>query len=300
MQRIIDYFNKEILKNIKKKSIIFGQNITTGSKISGMTNFLDKLKNSEILNTQNSENSLIGFGFGICLSGKNAIYLVKQLDFILLGIDHIVNTLNSIYLENKSGSFSIITYVVDSGFEGPQSRFHCLQEISQLSKANCIYLIFPDDIKYNIKNINKNKFNIFCLSQKNSRLNLNPKCINSFEKGKIFKYSDGNLATIVSNGFSSYYVYDKIIKKNINKYDFYTLTNPDIDNLSELVKSIKKTKKLIMFDDSKSKNKNTLNKLELVIKNLNKKIIIKKYYKNDAIEYLYANEDIYKPSIGKI
>ena len=44
MQRIIDYFNKEILKNIKKKSIIFGQNITTGSRIAGMTNFLDKLK----------------------------------------------------------------------------------------------------------------------------------------------------------------------------------------------------------------------------------------------------------------
>jgi pyruvate/2-oxoglutarate/acetoin dehydrogenase E1 component len=100
--RIIDKFNQVLLKYIQSKTILFGQNISTGSRISGMTNFLDHLKKKvEIINTQNSENTLIGFGLGLALNGKKSLYFAKQLDFILLGIDHIVNTLNSLILENR-------------------------------------------------------------------------------------------------------------------------------------------------------------------------------------------------------
>jgi len=294
--RIIDNFNKILSKFIQPKTILFGQNITSGSRISGMTNFIDYLKKKiEIINTQNSENTLIGFGLGLALNGSKSIYFAKQLDFILLGIDHIVNTVNSLILQNVKGNFSIITYIVDSGSEGPQSRFHSLQEIANLSNAYCVYLIFPEDIKYNIKKINKNILNIFCLSQKNSRLDMNPKCIKIYEKGKIFKYSSGNNATIVAVGFSSYFVYENIIKKNSDKYDFFSVNNPIVENFDIVIKSAKKTKKVILFDDSRSPNKNLLDKLELILKNLNKDIKFLKYYRKDKIVDLYVNEDIYNP-----
>ena len=141
--RIIDFFNKALCSKIKKNSVLFGQNITTGSRIAGMTNNIEKLDKVESINTQNSENSLIGFGFGLMLSKINSIYLVKQLDFVLLGLDHIVNTLNFLTAQKIKSAFSIITYIVDSGFEGPQSRLNCLSEIASMSKSNCRFLVFP-------------------------------------------------------------------------------------------------------------------------------------------------------------
>jgi pyruvate dehydrogenase E1 component beta subunit len=298
--RIIDNFNKVLSKYIKSNTIIFGQNITTGSRISGMTNFLDNLKKKvEIINTQNSENTLIGFGFGLALSGNTSIYFFKQLDFILLGIDHIVNTLNTLILEKAKGTFSIITYIVDSGYEGPQSRFHCLQEISNMSNANCVYLIFPEDIKYNLKNINRNIFNIFCLSQKSSRLDMNPKCLQICKDGKIFKYSSGTKATLVSVGFASYFIYEKIIEKRKNNYDFFVVSNINIEDFSIIIKSARKSKKVLLFDDTRSPNKNLLCKLELIIKDLPEKIKIFKYYKKDRINDLYVNTDVYEPNVDK-
>jgi pyruvate/2-oxoglutarate/acetoin dehydrogenase E1 component len=297
--RIIDAFNKILRKYILPNSILYGQNINKGSRIAGMTNFLDNIKKAEVINTQNSENSLVGFGLGLALGGKTSIYFVKQLDFILLGIDHIVNTLNSLVLEKVKGSFSIITYIVDSGYEGPQSRFHSLQEISNISHVNCIYLIFPDDIEYNLKKINKKIFNIFCLSQKHSRLDINPKCLKKFDNGKILKYSSGNKATVVSIGFASYYAYDKIIKNSINDYDFFVISNPISENFDMIIQSARKTKKILLFDDSRSPNKNFLDKLELVLNNHSEKIKVSKYYKKDEIIDLYINKDDYQPIIDK-
>jgi len=46
--RIIDYFTKYFCKEIKPNTIIFGQNITTGSRIVGLTNNIEKIKKIEI------------------------------------------------------------------------------------------------------------------------------------------------------------------------------------------------------------------------------------------------------------
>ncbi len=64
--------------------------------------------------------------------------------------------------------------------------------------------------------INTKLFSIFCISQKYSRLEYKLKSKKIIGDGDVFKYNDGDDATIVSMGFSSYYVYDKIIKKTIN------------------------------------------------------------------------------------
>ncbi len=297
-KRIIDTINFELKKKIKKNSFIFGQNLTKGSRIAGLTNFLDKIKKSKIINTQNSENTLIGFGFGLSLMGKTAIYFAKQLDFLLLGMDHIVNTLNSLKLEKKNGNFSIITYIVDSGYEGPQSRFHCLQEVGGISKAKCVYLVFPDDIAFNLKKINTKLFSIFCISQKYSRLEYKLKSKKIIGDGDVFKYNDGDDATIVSMGFSSYYVYDKIIKKTSSKFDFFVITNPSSNYIREILLSIKKTKKVLLFDDSRSMVKNVLSEIEMKARKQNKNIKINKYYKSDKLEDLFVNEDKYQPEIN--
>tara|TARA_B100000795_G_C22792036_1_gene437442 strand:- start:1519 stop:2424 length:906 start_codon:yes stop_codon:yes gene_type:complete len=291
--RIIDKFTNYFCKKIKPGTIIFGQNITTGSRISGLTNKVENIKNIQILNTQNSEASLIGFGFGLMISKVNSVYFAKQLDFIILGLDHIVNTLNSVLLQKIQSSFSIITYIVDSGYEGPQSRFHCLSDISSMSKANCCYLIFPDDIKINLKKINKKGLNIFCLSQKFSKQTNCPKVIYADKSGDFFKYNNGKKYTLIAMGFSAYEVYE-LIKKNIKfkDSDLFVITNPSFKKAEKILNSANKTRNVYLFDDSRSENKN-LNELEILLRKQSKKIAIKKFYRKENVESLYPNSDNY-------
>ncbi len=291
--RIIDKFNKYFCEKIKTKSIIFGQNITTGSRISGLTNKIEKIKNVEIFNTQNSESTLIGFGLGLMISRVNSVYFAKQLDFIILGLDHIINTLNSALLEKIKSSFSIITYIVDSGYEGPQSRFHCLSDISSMSKAKCIYLVFPDDIKFNLKYLNKTGLNIFCLSQKFSKQINYPKALYLDKNGDYFKYNNGKKKTLITLGFAAYEVFDLI--KNNSKFkdsDLFVITNPAFNKIDKIMKSAKKTKNVYLFDDSRSKNRK-LDQLEIKIREQSNKINIKKFYRKENIKSLYPNPDNY-------
>ena len=130
-------------------------------------------------------------------------------------------------------------------------------------------------------------------------MDINPKCLKKFDNGKILKYSSGNKATVVSIGFASYYAYDKIIKNSINDYDFFVISNPISENFDMIIQSARKTKKILLFDDSRSPNKNFLDKLELVLNNHSEKIKVSKYYKKDEIIDLYINKDDYQPIIDK-
>ena len=291
MKRILDYFQNTLNKNIKEKFVLFGQNITTGSRISGMTAKIGEIKKSKIINCQNSEQTLVGFGLGMMMGGIRSIYFAKQLDFLLLAMDQIVNTFNYILYKKKIKSFSIFTYIVDSGFEGPQSRMHNLQEISSLSFVNCTYLVFPKDIEKNLKRINKNTFNIFCLSQKNSKLTEFPKKLYESTDNNIFKYLKGKDGAAISYGFAAYDAYKKIIKEKLN-FDFFVITDPSYKINKFLLSKLVKKKNIYIFDDSRSKIKNA-DLLEKELIKINSKLKIRKFYKYDEVSNLKPNNDKY-------
>jgi pyruvate/2-oxoglutarate/acetoin dehydrogenase E1 component len=92
------YINLQIKDFFIKKNtgVVFGQNIISGSRISGLGNGLDKLDNIKSINSTNSENALMGLGLGLALGGVPAIFLMKQHDFAILGLDQLTNTVNLI------------------------------------------------------------------------------------------------------------------------------------------------------------------------------------------------------------
>ncbi|MDZ4226375.1 MAG: hypothetical protein U1C66_02710, partial [Patescibacteria group bacterium] len=45
--------------------VVFGQNVSAGSRISGFTKGFAVKESGIIINSTNTENSLVGFGFGI-------------------------------------------------------------------------------------------------------------------------------------------------------------------------------------------------------------------------------------------
>ncbi|MFN3076467.1 MAG: hypothetical protein ABT940_06240 [Alphaproteobacteria bacterium] len=118
----------------QERLVAFGQNISTGSCLSGLCRGIDKLPGCTVLNTTNAENTLVGMGFGLMLKGVSSIFFMKQQDFLLLGLDQLTNTWNALRNRALTASFTIVAIVVDSGFEGPQSCLNNLPDFSSFSR----------------------------------------------------------------------------------------------------------------------------------------------------------------------
>src|ERR1700687_5796721 len=118
------------------KLVLFGQNINAGSCLGGLTRGLSVRSSGKIINSTNSENTLCGFGFGMMMNGVSSIFFMKQLDFLLLGIDHLVNTYNIIrnMKQGNNSSFTIMPIVVDNGYQGPQSSLNNLPDFCSIAR----------------------------------------------------------------------------------------------------------------------------------------------------------------------
>src|SRR5262245_48555872 len=113
MTSYVEYINARIRARTcdAERLIAYGQNITAGSHLSGLTRGLCAGAGGLILNTPNIENTLVGVGFGVMLRAMAAIFFCKQQDFLLLGMDQIVNTYNAIRHRPDLGSFTIVAIV---------------------------------------------------------------------------------------------------------------------------------------------------------------------------------------------
>jgi len=133
---LIELYQAELLEAIgSKQVVVMGENINNGSRLSGLGKNLETLPRAKVINIGNCELTHIGTGMGMMMQGKNLILMVKQLDFLLLGLDQMVNTLNWIKAQdsdNQLGSFTILTYICNQGFQGPQSS---LVDLTSLSVA---------------------------------------------------------------------------------------------------------------------------------------------------------------------
>ena len=81
--KYIEYVNEQIKNTVKdpENLVLFGQNISAGSCLAGLTKGLSVNPTSKIINSTNSENSLCGFGFGLMLNGISSVFFMKQLIF---------------------------------------------------------------------------------------------------------------------------------------------------------------------------------------------------------------------------
>ena len=78
--KYIQYINSLIQSQVamRKHLVMFGQNVSAGSCISGLTRGLKAGEGSRVLNTPNCENTLVGTGFGLMLNGVSSIFFMKQ------------------------------------------------------------------------------------------------------------------------------------------------------------------------------------------------------------------------------
>ena len=256
----VQYLNSLIKGQLSNQSdiVIYGQNIDAGSSLSGLTRGLS-VKKGLIINTQNSENLLVGAGFGLMLNNVSSVFFMKQMDFLLLGIDHLVNTYNIIRQSNPNASFTIFPVTVDSGFEGPQSSLNNFDDFCSIAGVDGYSFTNKYDAKVIIESqLVKPGFRILSTGQRLLRKEtLELEILHQEMSGKYFQYKKGSDATIVCFNQALQYglklnnlMQEKSISSSLFSINFHLQTN-----YQSIFEDISLTKNLIIIDDSKSRNR---------------------------------------------
>lgn len=260
--KYLEHINAVLKREValRDKIVVYGQNVSAGSRISGFTKGFEVKEGGQIINTTNTENSLVGFGFGIMLGGGIAAFFMKQLDFLFLGIDQIVNTYNIIRNSSHTkGSFTILPVTVDMGYEGPQSSSNNFGDFCSIARVPGFAITNQYDAEKIIStHLGAPGFRIISVSQRLYKDEIiNPGEPMLVDKDfKFAQYKDGGDTTIVSFNFSFPYAWNlglEMEKTNLKPSIFNVNYMTPID-WSPIIENVRKTKKLVVFDDSKSEN----------------------------------------------
>ncbi len=288
IEHVNSLIKEEVLK--PKHAVLFGQNINGGSCIGGLTKGLVVQPGGRIINSTNAENSLVGFGFGLMMDGVSGVFFMKQLDFLLLGVDQLVNTYNiirSIKHQPKEGSFTIVAVVVDSGYEGPQSSLNNFADFCSVARIPGFAVTNKEDAEHIFrKHLVQPGFRIIGVSQRLGKIEvIEPgKPLKVFGEGEIFQYSEGKDVTVVSFNFSfpQTHKLNLALKEKGIETSHFNVNSAVATDWSPIVESVKKTKKIVVVDDSKSVHVAADALLaELAGMPLEKKIVMKRHLGDD-------------------
>lgn len=264
--KYIEFVNQQIKEEVSKHEnlVLFGQNITAGSCLGGLTRGLSIPESGKIINSTNSENTLCGFGFGLMINGVSSIFFMKQLDFLLLGIDHLVNTFNIIRNSNdlkSKASFTIMPIIMDNGYQGAQSSLNNFSDFCSIARIPGYTITNKFDSERIISSeLVKPGFRIIGVSQRlfNDEILIPEKLEYVNSHNTVFQYTSGQKATIVCFNLSFPYgleLYRRLAVKGVY-CSLFTINSPTSCDWSKILHDLKNTKKLVIFEDSKSANTN--------------------------------------------
>ena len=301
--KYIELVNDLLKKEVSKpdKIILFGQNINAGSCLGGLTRGLIVKENSMVINSTNSENSLCGFGFGLMMNGVSSIFFMKQLDFLLLGIDHLVNTYNIIrnVYKNQKASFTIMPIIVDSGYQGPHSSLNNFSDFCSMSRVPG----FTITNKFDAQKIISSKlispgFRIIGVSQRlfKEEIITPEEPIYSNEELTVFQYSEGQDATIVCFNLSFPLGWNLCNEMKESDLDptLFNVNSLSPTNWDKIIANVKTTQNLVIIDDSKSENLSCDALVSHICEvcSLKNKIIIKKPITEDWLNPVHDQMEI--------
>ena len=225
---------------------------------------------------------------------------MKQMDFLLLGIDHLVNTYNVIRQNEPKASFTIFPINVDSGYEGPQSALNNFNDFCSIAGVEGYSFTNKKDTQKIISDyLVKPGFRIMSPSQRllqNETIDLN--VLYNDNEFKFFHYMKGDDVSIICFNYSLPYgiiLHDMFQEKDINASLFSINTYSSFD-YKYLINDLRSTNNLIIIDDTKSANKLSDKFLNEMYKccNLDKVIILDRrneqnrfYPRHDKLEIDY-------------
>jgi len=177
----------------------------------------------------------------------------------MLGIDHFVSTYGSIRAtryQQPLGSFTIVTAIYDQGFQGPQSSFRGLGEICSMSGVSGFLLQeLSDARKIVAEEISKPGIRFLALSQRLAGEELfETSIVNAAQDNSVIQYRSGDDATIACFGHSltqGRSIVNLLSEQRLTPSLFSFNYVEDAD-WEIAIQNASQSKKLIIFDDSRS------------------------------------------------
>jgi len=262
--KYIEFVNQLIRKELATKSrlVVFGQNVNAGSCLGGLIKNLKLKTGSYIINTPNSENSLVGLGFGLMINGVSSIYFMKQLDFLLLGVDQLVNThgfIRNLYPIKQMASFSVVATVYDQGYQGVQSSLNALSDFCSIGRLPGLTITNALDAQKIISTeLVAPGFRVLGVSARLFKEEIiTPEGIVYMAADcAVFQYTKGSDATIVCFNFSfpQGWELQADLRKNGISTALFNVNALTPVNWEIILRQVAKTGRLIIVDDSKSAN----------------------------------------------
>lgn len=239
--------------------LLYGENIDTGSRIGGLARGLKANSAGRILNVGNCELTHVGVGLGMMLDRGNAVLFMKQLDFLLLGVDQMVDTFNFIrafHSVSDLGSFTIFVIVCDQGYQGPQSSLNNASDLASLANINVYCLNGADDAAHVVNDhFVMPGFRVMCLSQRHFGAPALDLAVESrASDNSVFKYRSGDGLTIACYNFSlrdGAALAERLSAAGVESDLFHVNYVPGMD-ADLLLESCARTGTLVLVDDSKS------------------------------------------------
>lgn len=298
-KKYLPAINEIIAKEILRfpNAVFYGENIDNGSCISGLTRNFKVLDGSMLINIGNCEYTHCGMGFGMMINGITAVLFVKQLDFMLLGIDHFVSTYQSIVCQrvsNTLGSFTIVAVAYDQGFQGPQSSFNSLGDICSIARIPG-YTLTNNQDSMNVLHtqLGKPGFRFIVLNQRHASNDLlELELVRVSKDSAIFQYTEGSDATIVCFNFSTpegVCLNNKLRERGFTA-SVFSVNNVFPHDWTYIKESVARTGRLVVLDDSKSINLPGYTLLHEVAKSYpeSQRVILKR---EDKIDYGVSPEN---------
>jgi len=242
-------------------AVLYGENINNGSHICGMTRNLTVPPGGRLINVGDCEATHCGVGFGLMMHGVTSVLFAKQLDFVVLGIDHLVSTYNVIRAHRRPeslGSFTICVIVCDQGFQGPQSSFNALGDLCSLARVNGYTITNQQDATHVLdRQLTAPGFRFVALSQRlfpTECLTLD--LVYASEDSSLFQYSNGADVTIACFNFSlpeGLRLQQALLARGLSA-SIFSVNHVVPSDWTRIQESVRVTRRLVVLDDSKSVN----------------------------------------------
>ena len=299
-EKYLEGLNKIISNQVNQmdNTFVYGENINRGSFMSGLSKNVAESGSRVVKNVGNCEYTHIGIGFGLMMSGVNAVLFVKQLDFMMLGIDHFVSTYGSIRATNyqsKLGSFSIVTAMYDQGYQGPQSSFRGIGEMCSMSAIPAFLLNGYSDTALVVKDeMERPGVRFLVLSQKKANERLNTLAIERIAPDKsVIQYSYGSDATIACFGFSlsSGEVLQSHLSDRKIVASLFSVNIVDHPQWGIAIAEATNSKKLFVLDDTFSPTSSSFRFIvDVLERDPNVRFVIER--KREQVSTAVSNEDL--------
>jgi len=241
----------------KPDTVVFGQNVGTGSCLSGLTRGIAEETGATVINTPNCENTLVGAGFGMMMGGVDSIFFMKQLDFLLLAVDQLVNTYNFIRRDSPKASFTIVPVVMDHGYQGLQSSFNSFADLCAVARLDGFAVNSGRDIEHIIlERLVAPGFRIIAVSQRlfNHELCGTSAAVTCDARGDWVQYTRGRDASVVCFNFSLTQGFELVRALDAAGIEasLIGIAAQAIEDWAPLIAEARRTRRLVLIDDSKS------------------------------------------------